>query len=262
MKLRQALAHGVSVLILTLAAASPARADVQVSMQNGRVTLVAKNATLAQILAEWARVGQTKIVNGERAPGGPVTLTLTDVPEAKALDILLRPLSGYMAAPRPVGVANLSQFDRVVIMPTLATPPTQNASTGAPPPPMFQQPGMGQQLPFAPQATQPGDDQEDAPPGPRNGPVFNTFPPPQVVNPVQAGIPTATPGVIGPPQGQLILPQPQAPNQQAPAPAAAYPGAPTASPTGVSVPGMIMAPPPQPGQPVPPRRPGGPGTDD
>ena len=59
-------------------------------MQNGRVSLVAKDATVRQILAEWARVGQTKIVNVERVPGGPVTLELTNVPEAQALDVLLR----------------------------------------------------------------------------------------------------------------------------------------------------------------------------
>ena len=35
-------------------------------MQNGRVSITAKDATLRQILTEWARVGQTKIVNVER----------------------------------------------------------------------------------------------------------------------------------------------------------------------------------------------------
>ena len=50
---------------------------------------MAKDATVRQILAEWARVGQTKIVNVERIPGGPLTLELNNVPEAQALDILL-----------------------------------------------------------------------------------------------------------------------------------------------------------------------------
>ena len=89
-------------------------------MQDGRVSLVAKDATVRQILTEWARVGQTKIVNVERMPGGPVTLELTNVPEAQALDVLLRSLSGYIAAPRPVEAANLSRFDRIILMPTLA----------------------------------------------------------------------------------------------------------------------------------------------
>src|ERR1700712_6067597 len=95
-----------------LGAVSTASADVHLTMQNGRVSLVAKDATVRQILTEWARVGQTKIVNMERVPGGPVTLELTNMPEAQALEILLRSLSGYITAPRPVDVANLSHFDR------------------------------------------------------------------------------------------------------------------------------------------------------
>ena len=43
-----------------LVAASPSFADVRVTMQDGKVSVVAKDATLRQILTEWARVGQTK----------------------------------------------------------------------------------------------------------------------------------------------------------------------------------------------------------
>ena len=64
------------------------------------MSLSAKNATVGQILAEWAKVGQTKIVNAERVGGGPMTLELTDVPEAEALEILLRSAGGYVLAPR------------------------------------------------------------------------------------------------------------------------------------------------------------------
>src|SRR3954465_14728760 len=104
-----------------IAAASTASAEVRLTMQNGRVSLVARDATVRQILAEWARVGDTKIVNMERVPGGPVTLEFTNVPEAQALEVLLRPLSGYITAPRPVETANLSRFDRIILMPTLAS---------------------------------------------------------------------------------------------------------------------------------------------
>ena len=68
-----------------LAAGSTAFADVQLTIRNGQVSLVAKDATVRQILTEWARVGQTKIVNVERSPGGPITLELKDVPEQEAL---------------------------------------------------------------------------------------------------------------------------------------------------------------------------------
>src|SRR2546426_5869500 len=118
MRKMNALTCLVSALVLT---ASTAFAEVKVSMQDGRVSIVAKDATVRQILTEWARVGQTKIVNVERIPGSPVTLELDNVTEAQALDVLLRSLSGYITAPRAVGAANLSYYDRIIIMPTLAS---------------------------------------------------------------------------------------------------------------------------------------------
>ena len=93
----------VLIWIVAVAFALPAAATadpVQLTIQNGRVTLVAVNATVKQILAEWARIGRTRIVNGERVPGGLVTLQLTNVPEKEALDLLLRTAAGYIAAPR------------------------------------------------------------------------------------------------------------------------------------------------------------------
>src|ERR1035437_125833 len=114
-------------------ATAPAFADVKLTMGNGRVTLVAKDVTVRQILTEWARIGQTKIINLERIPGGPVSMELNNVPEAQALDVLLRSVAGYLAAPRPVDVANLSHFDRIVVMPTSAAPrPAASTATAAP----------------------------------------------------------------------------------------------------------------------------------
>jgi hypothetical protein len=239
---------GVAGLLL---AASTASADVQLTMHDGRVSLVAKDATVRQILTEWARIGQTKIVNVERIPGGPVTLELSNVPEAQALEILLRTLSGYITAPRPVEVANLSRFDRIIIMPTLAS--ARPAVSSAPPPAQaFVQPGAPQ-FNVTPTAEDDSDDARPAAPVPvpagQRGPVFNTFPQPQVVTPQN---------------GQQM--QPGGAPQAAPA-------APVASPTpvapygGVSVPGMVAPPPPapagqqQPGAPAPVRRPGGPGGE-
>jgi hypothetical protein len=229
-----------------LVAVSAASADVRVTMQNGRVSIVAKDATVRQILMEWARVGQTKIVNMDRVPGGPMTIELTNVPEAQALEVLLRTLSGYITAPRPVEVENLSHFDRIIIMPTLAA---ARPASSSPPPPVFQQTPQ-----FAPPPAADDDDEPAqtvrVPPGAQRAPVFNTFPQPQVASP------QATP---------MQLPNAGAPQQVPQGPA---PMMPTASPTpvapygGVAVPGMVApppAPPPgqQPGAPV--RRPGGPG---
>ena len=245
-KALQTLSLGAAVL---LGAASTASADVHVTMQNGRVSVVAKDATVRQILTEWARVGQTKIVNVERIPGGPMTIELHNVTESHALEVLLRAMSGYIAAPRPVEVANLSRFDRIIVMPTLAS---ARPATGSTPPPVYQQQApqfMQQPMP----ADDDADDEQPAPnvavPPMNRGPVFNTFPQqPQFVNPQQ-------PQLANPQMGQ------QPPVQQVPNQPAGFPSAPPFG--GVAVPGMVApAPQPQPGQiqpqPIPPpRRPGG-----
>ena len=248
MRWLKAAAVGV---VMVLASGSSAFADVQLTIRDGRVTLVAKDATVRQILTEWSRVGQTTIVNVERIPGGPLTLQLTNVPEEQALDVLLRSVSGYMAAPRPTVVANLSRFVRILVMPTSVTP---RAPTAAPARPV-------QQPTFVPPPDLPDDDDrgpEDdeqpvpgAPvpgfpvPTPGRAPVFNTFPQPQVVNPRQ-GAPATMPGAPGGAPQQQTAPTP---NVTYPG-GVSYPGQPTApSGGGVAVPGMIVPAPPQPGQP-------------
>ena len=240
----------------SLGAASTASADVQLTMQNGRVSVVAKDATVRQILTEWARVGHTKIVNVERIPGGPMTIELHNVTESQALEVLLRAMSGYIAAPRPIeaaNAANLSRFDRIIVMPTLASARPAVAST---PPPVYQQ-----QTPQFMQQPQPADDDADDEPAapnvtvPQRGPVFNTFPQqPQFPGQPSQFQPQTT---ISPFNGQPF-PVSGSPNQ---------PVAPAAPFGGVAVPGMVApVPQPQPGQfppgqqppQVPPsRRPGG-----
>ena len=76
-----------------------AAGELSVKIANGRATVIAKDVPVRQILAEWAKVGETKVVGAERQPGGPVTLELVDVPEKEALDLLLRTAAGYIAAP-------------------------------------------------------------------------------------------------------------------------------------------------------------------
>jgi hypothetical protein len=243
-RLKTSVIAGFTLLALT-AMAPVAFADVQVSIHDGRVTIVAKDATLRQILTEWARVGRTKIVNVERIPGGPLTLELKDVPELEALDVLLRSLSGYMAAPRTASAADASQFDAIVVMPTTAPPPSRTMAS-APPAPFTPPSG------FPPQIE---DDQGPPQPGQQRGPIFSSFPQPQVGAPQQQqrpNLPALRPGIAqplpdsGPQQVQppVVYPQP------------ATPGAAPASPFGgVSTPGQIAQPAQQPGQVIQPRRP-------
>jgi len=233
-----------------MALPSAAFADVHVTMQNGRVSVVARDATIRQILTEWARVGQTKIVNVERIPGGPITLELNNVPESTALEVLLRAMSGYIAAPRAVEAANLSLYDRIIVMPTLASARPAVSST---PPPVFQQP-TPQYTP--PVADDDADDEQPAPnvavPGGNRGPVFNTFPQGTTVAPQNRQN-------FG---QQPFMPQPQPQVQDPNTPPVPQPGfQPSAPYGGVAVPGMVAPVPQQPGQPqpqtIPPRRPGG-----
>jgi hypothetical protein len=103
--------------LMAMAAATTAAAgELSVKISNGRATIIAKDVPVRQILAEWAKVGETKVVNGEKIPGGPVTIELVDVPEKEALDVLLRTAAGYIAAPRPANLTGASQFDRVIVL--------------------------------------------------------------------------------------------------------------------------------------------------
>jgi hypothetical protein len=246
--------------VFSLGAASTASADVQLTMQNGRVSVVAKDATVRQILTEWARVGQTKIVNVERIPGGPMTIELHNVTESQALEILLRAMSGYIAAPRPVEAANatnLSRFDRIIVMPTLASARPAVASTPAP---VYQQPPQQQFMQQPQPADDDADDEQPSPnvPVPQRGPVFNTFPQQQPQFPGQAPNQFQQGTTVSPLNGQPFQMNPNSPNSPNQPPPGFQPAAPFG---GVAVPGMVApAPPPQPGQfppgqqPIPPPR--------
>jgi hypothetical protein len=231
------LAHALGIALILVPGS--AAAEVQVRMHDGLVTLSATGATVREILTEWARVGQARIVNMERISGSPVTLQLTDVPEQQALDIVLRSVAGYLAAPRDTVDPNLSRYDRILVLATSTAP----RNVPAPP-----QQSISQQQPRFPSGPVPDEDEPDdvvqGPPGPggtpARGPVFNTFPQP----------------IIG------ATPNDPSPNQPPPAfPTPGFrPPTPGQVPAGVAVPGMVPPQPasPQPGQfpvpvPVPPQ---------
>ena len=114
--------------------AMPATPGVSLVIQDGKVTLKAEQASLRQILAEWERQGQVKVVGADKLAGAPVTLTLVDIPEKQALEIVMRGVPGYMAIDRvaqaDAAPAGPSRYDRVVVM-ARATTPVPAAATGA-----------------------------------------------------------------------------------------------------------------------------------
>ena len=167
----------------------PARADageLKLTIQNGLVTLIADEVPLSTVLAEWARIGKTQIVNGDKV-FTPVTLQIIDQPERKALDILLRSVAGYMVAERPAMLAGASVFDRIMILPT--SRPPANVGPLSSPPPVF--------APQRPVPTQPVPDMDDEEP---------VVIPPQGAQQPGAQPQPGQPGMT--PQGPMTAPRP------------------------------------------------------
>ena len=194
------------VALLSVPAAPASAGDLRLSIANGRVTIIAQDVTLRQILDEWGRVGQTKVVGAERLTGPAITLELRDVPEGRALETLLRSASGYIAKPRS-GTMGASAYDRILIM-AASTPPAGGRNIA--PPPQFNA--------RQPQVMSPNvviDDDEPTPNGimppgsvPQQFQQFQGQQPPPVpmtqpgMQPVQPGqsMPTMTrPGMMPPP---------------------------------------------------------------
>jgi hypothetical protein len=123
-----------ALLVFACSVAPCRAAGLQLSIQDGKVSIDAQEVTIRQILTEWARIGKTRIVNVERVSGGPITIKFDAVPEKQALDIILRAVPGYIAAPRETLVANASLYDTILIMPTTtavaAVAPTRQPNPG------------------------------------------------------------------------------------------------------------------------------------
>ena len=244
------------VALLGAASAPAAAAEVQVSLKDGRVTIVADNIPVRKILEDWARVGQIRIVNLDKLTGPPVTLRLDNVPEKDALDVLLRSAAGYLAAPRNLDVPGASRFDRILILATSrppAAPPAGAPSGAQAPQPMVPQPA-------------PDDSQE-----PDEGGELMPAPPPGMIQPGMPGNqgPLQLPPNPAPfqgtadagaqpaqPQQPLMLPRPGI----VPVPQSSQPGAPptTTAPGFQPVPGpTAVAPGTGTTQKPPPKKPGG-----
>jgi hypothetical protein len=264
-----------TVVLALLALPAFAQQSLQLDIKDGLVNIDAVSVPARQILAEWAKIGGTKVVGADKIAGAALTLKLVNVPERQALDIILRTVAGYMAVPRLASATpGLSAYDRILILPTPAgTPPAANNARATPNVP-FTPPNRGG-LPRPPGADGDPDSQvvQEVEPEPQpNQPVF-TFPQPQPGNnvfmpmqPGQAGFgqpgfgqpfgAPAAPGQV--PQIQL-QPNPNGqptiynfvPNNGAAPPAGGNGFTVIGSPT----PGVVQQPPPQPGQQV--RPPGG-----
>ena len=242
-----------AILVTVAVAATSGAAVLKLDIHDGKVTLDARDVTVRQILTEWARVGQTRILNIERVGSGPVTLQLAAVPERQALDIILRSLSGYLAAPRAAGSAGASTYDRILILATSSVAPApRSQGPAAPgrapvggPQPRAVMPGPGSPELMLPEPDDQGSDTDigDAPAGQvapgRGGGPFGVPP----------GGTAAQPGMMPQPPGApepLTLPAFQAPATTT-SPATSW-----STPAGTATPGVVTATPqPQGTQPAP-----------
>jgi hypothetical protein len=123
----------VAALFVLLCGAAVASAQaLSLEFHDGRVRLTAENVPVSRILAEWTRVGGTRIVNGERVPGAPLTLQL-DAPERQALETVLRGAAGYMVMARATTPSGTSSFEKILVLPTTSRAPAPAAAAAAQP---------------------------------------------------------------------------------------------------------------------------------
>lgn len=205
--------------VFTAPATVAAAGDLKLTIAHGRVTLVATDVPVRQILTEWARIGKTTIVNGEKLGGPPLTLQLLDVPEPQALDAVLRSASGYVAAQRAAFDPAASVFDRIMILPT-SRAPVVSASASTPSPFNNNRTMMPQPLddddptepPMMPPTVMPTVQPGMMPPGSMQAPGLPTGAQPQLTAPRPGMLPappagqpspynTLPPTVIKPPGG-------------------------------------------------------------
>ncbi len=113
-----------------IAAQSQPVRSIDLTFDNGTVTLVAENVSLRDVLAEWARLGGTRVVNAERLGGGLLPrIEFRQEPEAAVLRSLLRDVPGYGAAPRVAPTASASMFEALFILPSRSVPVSSTGSS-------------------------------------------------------------------------------------------------------------------------------------
>jgi hypothetical protein len=175
----------------------------------GHVTLVARNVTVREILAEWSRQGGSHFVNLERLAGAPlaVPVRFENRPEVEVIESLLRTAAGIIVSPRTVDNPGVSRVAAVYIVPT-SNPTSTPASSF---------PGTSAAAPVAVPIAAGAPDDELPPVTPPIAPVMPAeqeapAPPPQQPSPFMGG----PGGVFGSRPG-TPWPQPGAPTP-APAP--------------------------------------------
>jgi hypothetical protein len=134
MKLRNLLVWSAVIGALGVADGAVAQ-SLSLRVENGLVTLDARNVTVDEILARWtAATGLSVVSKSGVGSEMPVTLQLAAVPEREALQTVLRDLSGYIMGERRDARTGVVTIDRLLILPSSAA---QAPATATAAPPVF-----------------------------------------------------------------------------------------------------------------------------
>lgn len=90
--------------------------NIELTFHEGRVTIIASKIPLDKILSEWSRLGNTTFITADEISDRLISVTLINVTEGEALEVLLREIAGYLLAPKPLGRIGTSIYDRVFLM--------------------------------------------------------------------------------------------------------------------------------------------------
>jgi hypothetical protein len=211
----------IALSVTAAAAQTPAlERTLQLSFDaDGNVNLAARNVTVREVLAEWARQCGCYIVNADRLPGGPMPMLIQfeHQPQGLVLESLLRQAAGYALTPQRAESRSISNFETIYILATSS--PTQGAYIPPPSAPVMSMPTPGSPddeiPPVIPQGPQGVPRPEFPPPGtmPGNLPV-----------PSSAPAPTSRPG--GTPTTFVPIVPVGTPQSSAPAPGSVTPALP------------------------------------
>lgn len=107
-----------AVSSITPRAQAPMSRRVELTFNNGKVTLIAQGVTVREIMAEWARQCGCLVQGTDRLTGGStLPMQFEDQPEAAVLESLLRSAGGYLLGPKSPGSRGASIYGSVSVFP-------------------------------------------------------------------------------------------------------------------------------------------------
>ena len=128
---RRCVAGAVVGVLVACGASGAAAEELRFEIGGGRITLIADDTALGDVLEAWARAGGTQFTGAGPIEAARVSLHLVDVDEARALSLLLRPAAGYLAARRARSDPGASRYE-VVRIRAIRVPPRAVVARGRP----------------------------------------------------------------------------------------------------------------------------------